>query len=137
MKIPSVVKEAVGWAVVIALTGVLLFLVFGCAAVPTAEDPPGVVYVPGWPADPETGAPDTTGFPWWAQAAVGVGVALAAPRTRRNLLGAASALLRGEGKRAGVHLAALTPFVGSPVEALPKAQQEIIETANPARTDDG
>lgn len=32
MKIPSVVKEAVGWALVLVLTGVLLFLVFGCAS---------------------------------------------------------------------------------------------------------
>lgn len=115
------------WLLAGAILAVMVLSLFGCAAVPTAEDPPQTVWVPAWPAG-EDGEPDTSGFPLWLQIITGLGVAIAAPRTRRNLVGAVGALASGEGKRAAAHVAALTPFVGSPTEALPEAQRGIIKS---------
>jgi hypothetical protein len=127
LRVAANVLCVVMWAVV----GLICLLaIAGCVAVdtpPTAEEPDGgTAYALAWPAG-EDGQPDTEGFPLWAKIAVAAATAFAAPRTRRNLVGAAAALMSGEVKRAGIHVAAgLTPFWGSPPEALPKAQREAI-----------
>lgn len=69
----------------------------------------------------------------WSGIALATGIAF--PRTRRNLGGIVSAIADVDLKRAGKHVASLTPFFGSPTEALPPAQKHIVMTANPARTD--